>query len=382
MKENKVLKIKTKNMAKADLWILVIVLAITIFGVIMVYSASYYSSLSENGNPYTYFIKQVGFVITGLLLLILFWKIDYHKLIKLFWIPAYILGLGLLVALLIPGIGTNAYGATRWIYIGPMSIMPGEIAKPCLVLFLTGFFSKYRENTTSFVKCALPAGIASGIYFLLIMKQPNMSTACTVLFIAAAMLIVAGMKMWQFSLCAVLGTGGAIGYIVTSEYRMRRVTGFLDPFAEDVRLDEGWNAVQSLLALGTGGVFGKGLGNSVQKNLYLPMPHNDFILAVIGEELGFVGIFILMAAYLWLFYKGFLVSVRAKDFEGMMLSFAITFWIAIQTIVHFAVVTSSMPATGIVLPFISYGGNAMWIFMAVTGILLNISKQANEARLG
>lgn len=374
-KDNNIVKIGSKGFFGMDTKLLLIISGLVIFGIVMVYSASYYYSIADYGKSSYYFIRQIVWVIGGFILMLIVSQIDYHLWINL-WVPAYVVGLVLLLLLLIPGIGTNTYGATRWIYIGPISLMPGEIAKPCLILFITGYYTKYRDTQGDFVRGVLPVGFASIAYVFLIMKQPNMSTAFTVLFIAVGMLIVGGIKAWQFFMCAILGSGAGVALIFSSAYRRRRLLSFLDPFNPDIRLDEGWNAVQSLLALGTGGVFGKGLGNSVQKNLYLPMGHNDFILAIIGEELGFVGVLILMVAYMYLFYRGFRVSIKAKDYEGMMLAFGITFWIAIQVVIHFAVVTSSMPPTGVVLPYISYGGNAMLLFMGASGILLNISKQS------
>lgn len=381
-KKSNVIKLNTQSIKKKsyfdmDLAILLVICGIIVFGLVMVYSASYYYSLDEFGTPSHWFVRQVFWVSMGFVVMLFCYLVDYHFWLK-FWKIAYGVGLFLLVLVLIPGIGTTTYGATRWIYIGPISLMPGEISKPCLILFITGYFTKHREWGSDFLKGTIVVVLAGGLYAGLILMQPNMSTAFTVIFIAAGMLIVAGIKLWQFVLCAGGGAAAGVALIFSSDYRRARFTSYMDPFKEDVRLNEGWNAVQSLLAIGTGGAFGKGLGNSVQKNLYLPMGHNDFILAIIGEELGFVGIAIIMGAYVFFFYRGFLVSIRAKDYEGMMLSFAITFWVAVQVVIHFAVVTSSMPPTGVVLPFISYGGNSILLFMGAIGILLNISKQNRE----
>ncbi|MCQ2554110.1 MAG: putative lipid II flippase FtsW [Clostridia bacterium] len=366
------------NHAAPDYWILLAVSALLIFGIVMVYSASYYYSIADYGISTYYFYRQIMWVLIGAVVMVLFYVIDYHFWVERFWLIGYAIGLALLVLVMIPGIGTNTFGATRWIYIFGFSLMPGEISKPCLILFLTGYFARYRDYGNKFLRGVVIPGIAAVAYFGLIMLQPNMSTAFTVVFITAGMLIVAGITFMQFAFCGTLCVFAGAFLMFSSEYRRRRYTSFINPFAEGVRLNEGWNAVQSLLAIGTGGIFGKGLGNSVQKNLYLPMGHNDFILAVIGEELGFVGIMGLVSIFVFLFWRGINVALKAKDYEGMMLSFGITFWIAVQVIIHFAVVTSSMPPTGVVLPFISYGGNSMLLFMAGAGMLLNISKYNNQ----
>ena len=274
-------------------------------------------------------------------------------------------------------LGEEAYGSVRWIRLGPITIMPGELAKVGMILFTTGYFSRHPKWSTNFWKGVLPIVGAAGVYGGLIMAQPNMSTAFTVVLIAGGMLLVAGIKWSHVAILGVsaLGAGFAFIFMDPDGYRKARFMSFLDPFAD--ALGNGWQVVQSLLALGTGGLTGLGLGNSVQKNLYLPFAQNDFILAIIGEELGFVGIFCLVAVYLLLIWRGCHVAMNAADYTGMMLAAGIIMMVGIQVVVNIAVVTSCMPPTGIILPFISYGGNALLIFMAAMGILINISKSSN-----
>ena len=220
--------------------------------------------------------------------------------------------------------------------------------------------------------------VIMGAYAGLILKHPNMSTAIIICMIILGMMFVAGMK-WRYLISlGALGVAGGAFLVLTDDtgYRMKRVMSFLDPFADP--LDTGYQVVQSLMALGSGGLFGLGLGKSIQKNLYLPEPQNDFILAVIGEELGYLGILILMVCYLVLVYRGILTAINAPDKFGMLLASGITMMLAFQVLMNVAVVTSSMPPTGVSLPFVSYGGNAMWLFMASMGILLNISRRNPE----
>ena len=356
-----------------DLSVALLVTILTIFGTVMIFSASYYYALSDYDNPYHYLTRQLIWLGAGFVAMWICSKIDYHFWVR-FWLIAYVAGLALLVLVLIPGIGADAYGATRWIQLGPVTIMPGEIAKVGIILFITGYFSRHPKWITEIRRGILPIVLVTGLYGVLIMKQPNMSTAFTICFIVGGMLLVAGAKWIHLGTLAggAVAAGVALIFVDTTGYRYGRFLSFLDPFEDP--LGTGWNVVQSLLALGTGGLTGLGLGNSVQKNLYLPMPQNDFILAIIGEELGFVGILSLVVLYLLLVWRGCHIAINAKDFTGLLLAAGITIMVGVQVVINMAVVTSSMPPTGIILPFISYGGNALLIFMAAMGILINISK--------
>jgi cell division protein FtsW len=369
------MKKKYAKINSGDLWIILITVVLVLFGTVMIFSASYYKSISEAGDPYVYLKKQSMWAAVGFGAMYVFSKIDYHiwgRLYKI--IPVFCFGL---LALLFTPLGIEAGGATRWIGVGPITIMPGEIAKFGLIIFVSGYFDKYPNRTRKFFTGVVPVVALTGIYAGMIMLQPNMSTAFTVVFIAGGMLLVSGAK---WSHLGILGgvagvAGAALIFTDTDGYRFSRITSFLDPFAH--ALDEGWQVVQSLLAMGTGGLTGLGLGNSIQKNLYLPEPQNDFILAIIGEELGFVGIMGLLSVYMFLIWRGCHVAINARDYMGMMMAAGITIMIGIQVVMNIAVVTSSFPPTGVILPFVSYGGNALLIFMAAMGILLNISKSSD-----
>jgi cell division protein FtsW len=250
------------------------------------------------------------------------------------------------------------------------------VAKIAAIIFVSWYLSRYPKIIRSFTKGVLPMLLLIIVYFVLIILQPNLSTAITISGIIVGIMFVAGLNLIYLFITIGLGTVGITGLILTDEggYRLKRLTSFLDPFQDP--LGDGYQVIQSLLALGSGGIFGVGLGKSIQKTLYLPEPQNDFIFAIIGEELGFVGVLILIACYIVLIWRGIHIAINAADMFGTLLASGITIMLAIQVILNIAVVTSSMPPTGITLPFISYGGNALMLFMGSAGILLNISRHA------
>lgn len=358
-----------------DLWIILLTVALVTFGTVMIFSASYYKSISEAGDPYAYLKRQLIWVLLGFGVMWLFSRIDYHiwgRLYKI--IPVICL---ILLALVFTPLGQEAGGAVRWIGVGPITVMPGEIAKFGLIIFVSGYFDRYPKRAYSFWQGVMPVLLLTAVYAGMIMLQPNMSTAFTLVFIAGGMLLVSGIRVTHLGILAgAAGIAGAALIFTDREgYRFSRITSFLDPFEH--ALEEGWQVVQSLLALGTGGLTGLGLGNSIQKNLYLPEPQNDFILAIIGEELGLVGVMCLMAVYMVLIWRGCHIAINAMDYMGMMMASGITILIGVQVLLNIAVVTSTFPPTGIILPFVSYGGNALLIFMGAMGILLNISKNSD-----
>ena len=361
-----------------DFILLTTATALVIFGVVMVFSSSYYIALNREGDPFYYLGRQIFFAATGFIGMYIMSKFDYHQLIKA-TVPIMIFALVLLI-LVIAGFGRTVNNATRWIAVGPITIMPGEFAKIAVIMFVAGFIAKDHRRVYNFMKGILPVAVVTGIYAILIIRQPNLSTALTVAGIAFGMMFLAGLQ-WRY-LFAIMGVMAAGVFAIAKfganfgyGHVMRRLTSFWDPF-EDA-LGDGFQVVQSLLALGTGGFLGLGLGKSVQKNLYLPEPMNDFILSIIGEELGLVGVFFLMALFMIFIWRCFKVAMHAPDRYGMLLAGGIGIMIAIQVILNVAVVTSSMPPTGVALPFISYGGNALWICMGATGVVLNISRQTS-----
>lgn len=370
----KKLRAKKLKMRPGDFTLVVMVLLLAIFGVIMVFSASYYWSIDKHGTPY-YFLIRAGFwVVSGFFIMLFFAMLDYHKLGGKFAIAMLIVAT-IALALVPTPLGLNINGASRWIRLGPITIMPGELAKFAVIIFVSWFFSEKPERIKSLIRGVLPMIFLCGVFGGLTMLQPNLSTAATVVGVIVAIMFIAGLNYWYLGGLAGLGVFALIVLIIsdTEGYRWKRYASFLDPFKDPK--GDGWQVVNSLLALGSGGIFGLGLGKSVQKNLYLPEPQNDFILSIIGEELGYVAIWLLLLIYIVIIWRGIKIAMLAKDRFGMLLASGVTAMIGIQVIFNVAVVTATMPPTGVTLPFISYGGNAMWMFMASTGILLNISRQ-------
>ena len=374
-------KIKIKNRyGEGDFGVVITTLILTVFGIVMVYSSSYYTALSKYGDPNYYLKNNIIWMVIGWVVFILIARIDYHLWSK-FAVIAIIAAFFFLLLLFTPpslGLAKTINNATRWIAIPGTSItfMPGEIFKIALILFLAWFYAGDPQRIRKLKSILLIVGIA-GVAFVLIYKQPNLSTAGIVLLLALGMMLIAGLA-WGWVALAV--GGGVAGFlallVVKGGYWMKRVTSFMDPFAD--ALGDGYQVVQGLLALGSGGVLGVGLGRSMQKALYLPEAMSDFILPIIGEELGFVGVLVLMAVYLVLFWRGSLIAVNAKDLFGTMLAGGITLHLALQVILNIAVISASFPPTGVVLPLISLGGTATVLFMAELGILFNISKQVSE----
>ena len=358
----------------ADFPLIMLTTILSVFGMVMVFSASYYNAINDNGTPYSYLWKQAFFVFSGFIIMYVISNMNYNVW-KTFAYP--LAGIGFIMLLLIfTPLGVTANGATRWLYIGVgkvgFTIMPGELAKLFLILFCATYFAADMGRARKFTGIILAFAYTAAVA-LLIVKQPNLSTAITVVIIGVGVAFLAGMH-WRY---IVLMAGGAVLgayylFFINKGYWHDRVVSFMDPFADE--LGSGYQVVQGLLALGSGGLYGKGLGQSVQKNLYLPEPQNDFILAIIGEELGFLGILALMIVYALLVWRIFYISIRSKDNFGMLIGSGVAIMVAAQVILNVAVVTSSMPPTGIALPFVSYGGNSLWIFMVLIGIVLNISK--------
>ena len=363
-----------RRMKSGDFVLTIIVLSLVVFGVIMVFSSSYYNAINDSGDPYYFLKRDIVWAGLGLGLMIFCALLDYRVYAK--FAPTILVVSLTLLALLFTPLGVTRNFATRWIGIGEFTIMPGEVAKIAAIIFVAWYLSKDPRRIHSFTKGIIPMIGLVGVFFGLIILQPNLSTAITISGIIIGMMFVAGLNLLFVAGILGLGAVGITAMILTDEggYRLKRLTSFLDPFQDP--LGDGYQVIQSLLALGSGGIFGVGLGKSIQKTLYLPEPQNDFIFAIIGEELGFIGCLILIACYLVLIWRGVHISLNAPDMFGTLLASGITIMLALQVILNIAVVTSSIPPTGITLPFVSYGGNALMLFMGSMGILLNISRHS------
>lgn len=363
-----------------DFTLVITVLLLLSLGLVMVLSASSPTSLQESGNSYNYFVRQLIFAVIGLIAMYFVSKIDY-RIYQKFYKQAWWLSAILLLAVLL--FGDTGGGAKRWMDLGFIRFQPSEIVKFLMIVFYAGILVKNRNELGRFWK-----GLVKHMLFLvpiiiLLILEPHLSTSIVIIITCCVMLISAGCKFWQFCATGIVA-GGGIGSLVTIlyfaseffrdkfQYALTRITTFIDPWK--YASDEGYQVIQSLYAIGSGGLFGVGLGDSKQKYLYLPEPHNDFIFSVLAEELGFVGciiVFILFAVFIW---RGILIAIKAPDMFGSLVAVGITTLVGIQAIINVAVVTSSMPATGMQLPFFSYGGTALCILLCEVGVLLSISR--------
>lgn len=360
----------------SDFTLMLTVLILVVIGIIMVFSASYAYAYFRLGDGYHFLKRDLLWASVGLCGMLVAMNFDYWRYKKIAPL-GYIISLILLILVLSP-LGIEYNGAKRWLGVGGFTIMPSEIAKICAILFVASSLSTNPDKIKNFFKGVVPYLIIIGIYFGLIILQPNLSTAVTISAIIMVMMFVTGMR---WSHLTFMGSGGIaliVVMILIKPYRMLRLTGFLDPFADP--RGTGYQVIQSLLALGSGGLFGVGLGKSIQKYLYIPEPQNDFIFAIIGEELGFVGCVAVIILYLLLIWRGVRIAINAPDLFGCLLATGVTAMVAVQVIINIAVATSSMPVTGIPLPFISWGGTSLAIFMTAIGVLLNISRYANLDR--
>ena len=355
--------------------IIVIVLLVLIlvgFGCLMVYSASFYSAEYHYENKYFFLFKQIFGVILGIVAMFFFSFVDYHLLKKYkYWIVA--ISIILLVLVFVPGLGMESYGAKRWISLFGFSIQPSEIAKFALVIFIAGFLSENHEKAKT-LKGLFPVLIVAGIICLLTMLEPSMSVTMCIGFVTLFMLIIGGMSKKHTLMFSIPAAAVVPLLIVLEPYRLKRLMAFIDPWASPQ--GEGFQLIQSLYSLGSGGWFGVGLFNSRQKYLFLPFAESDFILSIIGEEIGFFGVCVLMCVFFALIFKLIQIALNAKDRFGAMLACGVAFIIGIQTLLNIAVVTGSIPPTGLPLPFISSGGTSVSVFMAGIGVCLNVLKQS------
>ena len=354
-----------------DFTLIITILLLLSIGLIMLLSASSPSALSESGNSYSYFSKQLIFAILGIIAMMIISKIDYRFYQK-FYKHAWWIALILLALVLVAGRTIN--GAKRWIYFTEtLSIQPSELVKMLMIIFYAGILVKNRDELNKYGTGFLKHVIMLAPIIGLLLLEPHFSASIVIIGICSIMMIIAGCKFWHFLATSMaVGVPAIVALVAFSPYRLQRVITFLDPWKDAT--GDGWQVIQSLYAIGSGGLFGAGLGESKQKFLYIPEPHNDFIFSILGEELGFIGcavVLILFAIFIW---RGVLIAMKAPDMFGSLLAIGITALVGIQVIINVAVVTSSMPATGMPLPFFSYGGTALFILLCEMGVLLNISR--------
>ena len=356
-------------MKKIDKSILISVIIISLFGLLMIYSSSSIWAEYKFNDPYKFLKTQSIFLIIGYILIYIISKIPY-KFYQKYSNIILIICTTLLILVLIPGIGTVRNGSRSWFGIGSLGIQPSEFTKLGIIIFTSKYLStnKIKDIKTS----VLPILSIVFIIFGLIMLQPDFGTGIIIVITIIILLYISGVKMNFFIKLGFLGLIGIIGLIIIAPYRLKRITSFINPWADP--LGSGFQIIQSLYAIGPSGLLGTGLGNSIQKHFYLPEPQTDFIFSIISEELGFMGVIIITTLFIIIIYHGFKISINQEDNFAKYLSFGITFSLAFQTILNLMVVVGLIPVTGVTLPFLSYGGSSLLVSMTNIGILLNISK--------
>ncbi len=356
-----------------DMRVLVLLILLLMCGLVSLFSASYYT-FQDSGDAYAKVRQQLAGIALGTAALTACSRIPYRFYRRPWVILSLLAGSAALLALvLIPGIGVLANGSRRWLNLAGMSFQPSEFAKFAMIVYMANALCNKGERVRRFFTGLLPVLLVPGVMFLMILEQPNLSTAGSILIVAFVMVAVAGARVHHLG---VLGLGGmALGlyYAWSEPYRRERLLSFRDPFAQ--MSDEGYQLSQSLIAFGSGGLFGMGLGQGRQKTAYLPYPESDFIFASIAEDFGLVGCLCVVALFLAFVYAGLRVALRCPDRFGSLLAAGITAMIGVQAFLNMGVVVGILPTTGLPLPFFSAGGTSVAIFMAAVGVLLNISRE-------
>ncbi|MCO7174618.1 stage V sporulation protein E [Sporolactobacillus kofuensis] len=357
-----------------DLFLLVVTFLLLSIGLMMVYSASAVLAANRFGDSLYFLKRQLLFAVVGIGLMFAVMRIDYHfwkAWAKIALVGCYLL----LVLVLIPGVGLTRGGASSWLGVGAFSIQPSEFMKVALILFLASYLSEHQSLLPSFRKGLIPSFLPVLLAFGLIMLQPDLGTGMVLVLTCVIMIFIAGARIKHFAVMGSIGVIGVVGLILSAPYRLKRLTSFVDPW-QDPR-GSGFQIIQSLLAIGPGGLLGFGLGQSRQKYQYLPEPQTDFIFSIVSEELGFIGASFVLILFCLLLWRGILVAIKAPDLFGTLLAVGITGMIAIQIMINIAVVTGLIPVTGITLPFLSYGGSSLTLMLVSIGILLNVSKSVH-----
>jgi cell division protein FtsW len=362
------------TLARVDGWLMATLVALCAFGLVMVYSASEALGYAWFSNPNYFFERQIVWLVGGAVAWFIAANIDYHRWHK-YSRPLAITTVVLLIAVLVPHLGTERLGARRWFSLGPLSVQPSAVATLVAIVWFSRWLVDRGPVLRRFA-VVWQFGFLLGALLILIVLERDLGSAIILASIGVALLALSGARLHHVVL--VLGVLFVLGYLaVTMEsYRANRLSSFRDPFSDP--LNTGFQSVQALFALGSGGFTGVGLGNSIQKYQWLPEAHSDFIFAIIGEELGLVGGLAVIGAYLMFAWRGVRTSLRAPDRFGSVLAGGITAWIAIQAFVNIAAVTGVIPTTGITLPFISYGGSSLFMSLLATGVLCNISAQGRR----
>lgn len=360
---------------KLDVTFLSFVLVLLTIGLVMLFSASYAYSYEYYNNSYKFIIKQAGFGIAGVILMLAVSKIDYHILRKFSWL-IYVITLIMLIALLAMPPMVKGMDVKRWMIIGPINFQPSEVAKFAVILLFSSLIAANYKQMGNIKFVIFLLGIL-GITCVLVALEPHLSATVLIFLIGITIMVIGGLQLRYIIGGALAGTAGVALLIATKviSYGSDRIKYWLDPWLD--AKGKGFQTIQSLLAIGSGGILGRGIGQSRQKYLWVPEPHNDFIFSIVCEELGLVGAFLIIVLFALLIWRGFRIAMRSPDKFGSLLAIGLTFQVGLQTMLNIWVVTNTIPNTGISLPFFSYGGTSLIILLAEMGIVLSVSRTAN-----
>ena len=354
-----------------DSTILLLAVALTCFGVVMVYSSSSIMAARKYGDGFYYLKRQGLFALIGFAVMTLFMYFDYHRLRRLA-VPFFLFCSALLVAVLVPGIGSHAGGAARWIRLPGFSVQPAELVKLGMVLYMAHSLAKKRDKIKSFKLGFIPYMVVLALLLALLLLQPDLGSALTIGTVAMVMLLVAGTRLSYLASVVILALPFLYFAVMNVDYRRKRILAFLDPWQDPT--NSGFQIIQSWIAFGTGGWFGTGLGEGKQKLFFLPEAHTDFIFSVVGEELGYLGVVVITAMFLLLVLRGVRTALAAPDDFGRYLAFGISLLLGLQAFTNIAVVMGMLPTKGLALPLLSYGGTSLLTTLIGIGILLNVSR--------
>jgi len=361
---------------KSDKFLFMAMFLLVCTSVVMVYSASAVVLAEKNENPYLFLFKQGTWALIGLFFVQLIMRIDYRNYRQpvVIWTGLVIVGLALILVLF----GRPINGATRWLNVGPLGIQPSELAKILVIVFIAALLERRMERIDEPAYALVPIAGVVGAIVLLVVIEPDLGTAASIVVIAAVMIFSAGISYRYIAALTAMGIP-ALYFLLQADYRWRRVAAFLDPWSDP--LGDGYQMIQSMIAVGVGGVFGRGLMDGVQKLFYLPEPHNDFIFAVISEELGLIGATVVLACFCVISWRGLRTAMRAPDRFGAFLALGLTTMVAFQAFFNMSVVLGLLPTKGIPLPFVSYGGSSLLINLIGMGILLNVSQHSSSSQV-
>jgi cell division protein FtsW len=358
---------------RPDYLLLASTIALVVLGTLMVYSASFVVAHNEFNDDAYFLVRQLVWVAAGGVGMLIAARVDYRRWRSLS-LPIMFLCIAMLVLVLVPGVGSSSYGAVRWLKLGPVQIQPSEIAKLAMTLYLADWLARRGPIVGELRKGLLPFAVIVGIIAALVAVQPDLGTTSIIVAVSGCLFFVGGANLLHIAAVGAAGVGAGLMVLAhLSGYQMERIRAFLDPWS-DIQ-GSGWHTAQGLIALGSGGLFGSGLGNGLQKYYWVPNAHTDAIFAIIGEELGLVGCVGVLALFAVVAWRGFLIAWRGPDLFTRLFATGLTCMVTVQTLVNIAVVTNSLPYTGVTLPLVSFGGSSTVISLIAIGLLLNMSRQ-------